>query len=60
MNDQITWINKKLPMTLKEELMAFLRKNVDLFAWTAADMLGIDPEFMSHHLPTFLDVQPIA
>ena len=59
-NDQTTRVYKNLPMSLKEELMAFLRKNVDLFAWTIADMPRIDPEFIRHRLATFPSVRPIA
>ena len=47
-------------MPLKEELVAFLKKNMDLFAWTVANMAGINLEFISHCLSTFLNVQPVA
>ena len=30
--------------------MAFLRKNVDNFAWNAYDALGVDLDFICHHL----------
>lgn len=33
---------------------------MDLFAWTAVDMLGIDLEFMNHRLATFPDVHLVA
>ena len=59
-NDQMTRINKNLSISVKEELMVFLKKNVDLFTWTAADMPRIDQEFISHRLATFLDVRPVA
>ena len=59
-NDQRTRINKNLLVSLKKELVAFLRKNVDLFAWTTVDMPGIDLEFMSHRLATFPDVRLVA
>ena len=49
-------MNKNLPFPLKEKLVAFLRKNMDLFAWIAADMPEINPELISHHLATFPDV----
>ena len=58
--DQTTRINKNLPVSLKKELVAFLRKNVNLFAWIAVDMLGNDSEFMSHRFATFLSVRPVA
>ena len=50
---QTTRINKELPTMLKQDLITFLRSNADLFAWTAADMPRIDPEFMSHQFSVF-------
>ena len=50
---QTTRINKELPTLLKWDLITFLRSNEDLFASTAADMPGIDSEFMSHLLLVF-------
>jgi hypothetical protein len=41
--DHTTQIGSELPANLENELVTFLRKNVDLFAWTPADMPGIDP-----------------
>ena len=58
--NQSSWINKNLPMSLEEELVTFLRKNVDLFVWIAADMPENDPKFMCHHLATFPSVRPVA
>ena len=46
--------------SVKEELLTFLKKNVDLFAWTIIDMPRIDPEFMCHYLAVFSKAQPIA
>ena len=34
----------------KEQLVDFLRKNVDVFAWDAYEAPGIDPNFICHHL----------
>ena len=55
-----TRIKKHIPMSLKKEFVAFLKKNMDLFAWTTTDMPEIDLEFMSHQLATFPDVRPIT
>ena len=57
---QTTRINKNLPTMLKQDLATFLRSNADLFAWTAADMPGISPEFMSHQLSIFPGLKPVA
>ena len=40
----------QLPPQEKEGLIGFLRKNVDVFAWDTYDALGIDPNFICHHL----------
>ena len=57
---QTTRINKNLPTMLKQDLATFLKTNTDLFAWTAADMPGISPEFMSHQLSVFAGSKPMA
>ena len=53
-------ISKSLPNPLKGKLIDFLIENVELFAWTALDMPGIDPEFLSHHLSIFPNVGPMV
>ncbi|XP_025607612.1 uncharacterized protein [Arachis hypogaea] len=37
-----------------------IRANGDLFAWTPADMPGIDPKVMSHHLAVKSKARPVA
>ena len=32
------------------ELIGFLRRNVDVFAWDAYDALGVDPNLICHYL----------
>ena len=34
----------------KQELMVFLRKNINVFAWSAYEALGVDPDLICHHL----------
>ena len=43
-------VGVQLPPQEKQELIEFLRKNVDVFAWNAYEALGIDPNFICHHL----------
>ena len=43
-------VGSQLPLQEKKGLIGFLRKNVDVFAWDAYDALGIDPNFICHHL----------
>ena len=43
-------IEIQLPTQEKEELVEFLRKNVDVFAWNAYETLRVDPSFICHYL----------
>ena len=43
-------IGSQLPHQEREELIEFLRKNIDVFAWNAYEALEVDLEFICHHL----------
>ncbi|XP_074356707.1 uncharacterized protein LOC141696466 [Apium graveolens] len=43
-------IGSQLAPRLKEGLSIFLLANLDVFAWSHSDMVGIDPEIMCHRL----------
>ena len=43
-------VGAKLLPQEKEELVEFLKRNIDVFAWDACDAPGIDPDFIYHHL----------
>ena len=43
-------VGLELPPQEKEELIKFLRKNADMFAWDAYETPGVDPSFICHHL----------
>ncbi|KAI5400275.1 hypothetical protein KIW84_065260 [Lathyrus oleraceus] len=43
-------IGKGLPEETREELVACLKENSDLFAWNAAEMPELDPEIACHKL----------
>ena len=43
-------VGVQLPPQEREELLAFLRKNIDIFAWSAYEALRVDPNFICHHL----------
>ena len=50
-------VGAQLPPQEEEELLAFLRRNIDVFAWNAYESPGVDPNFIYHHLnvnPTIL------
>ena len=48
--EKVTYIGESLQEPLKGKLIWFLQENNDVFAWTAADMPGIDPELITHKL----------
>ena len=43
-------VGVQLPPQEKEELIVFLKKNVNVFAWSAYEAPGVDPNFICHHL----------
>ena len=48
--DKYFQVGVQLPPWEKEELVAFLRKNLDVFAWSAYKAPRVDPNFICHHL----------
>ena len=45
-----TKVGKDLQPSLKDELVKFLKKNLDVFALSHEDMLGIDGDVIEHCL----------
>ncbi|MCI71464.1 hypothetical protein A2U01_0092727, partial [Trifolium medium] len=43
-------IGTGLPNLARKQLKACLRENADLFAWSATEMPGLDPEVTCHQL----------
>ena len=43
-------IGSRLPQQEREELVEFLKQNIDVFAWNAYEAPGVDLEFICHHL----------
>ena len=43
-------IGSQLPQQEKEELIEFLKQNIDVFAWNTYETPRVDPEFICHHL----------
>ncbi|KAL5794732.1 hypothetical protein ACOSP7_003326 [Xanthoceras sorbifolium] len=53
-------LEANLDLAIRNALLAFLRRNLDVFAWTHNDMVGINPEVMAYKLnidPTFKPVR---
>ena len=49
-SEKVTYIGASLKKPLKSQLVTFLQENNDVFAWTTADMPGIDPQLITHRL----------
>ncbi|XP_075655203.1 uncharacterized protein LOC142625428 [Castanea sativa] len=56
--DKFFQVGVQLPPREKEELIFFLRENVDVFTWNAYEASGMDPNFIFHHLNVNPSVTP--
>ncbi|XP_072076564.1 uncharacterized protein [Arachis hypogaea] len=57
--DQITNIGSVFSVGTKQNLIETLKSNSNLFAWTPADMPGIDPNFICHKLAVNPNARPV-
>ena len=51
-------VGAQLPPQEKEELVEFLKRNIDVFAWDACNAPGINPAFICHHLNVNPSITP--
>ena len=54
-----TRIGANLEGKIKKGLICFLRKNIDVFAWSHEDMSGIDPSVITHRLNVHPSSKPV-
>jgi len=52
-------LGRLLSQEEQDEVAAVISRHLDAFAWTAADMTGIDPDFLCHHLTMDAKVRPV-
>ena len=52
--EKFTRIGTSMKEKTKQDLVQFLRKSIDIFAWSHEDMPGIDPSVISHHPSLFV------
>jgi len=57
---KVTRLGTSLSAQDAKLISPMLQENVGVFAWTAADMLAVDPSIIVHKLSTFKDVRPIT
>ena len=43
-------VGSQLPQQERKELVEFLKRNINVFAWNAYEAPGVDPDFICHHL----------
>ena len=51
-------VGSELPPQKKEQLIRFLRENVDVFAWDAYEVSRVDPNFICHNLNVNPSITP--
>ena len=54
--EKIFQVRVQLPPWERQDLIDFLRKNIDVFAWSTYKALGVDPDFICHRL----NINPFA
>ena len=57
--ERCTRVGVDLEGKIKEDLVQFLKKNIDVFAWSHEDMSGIDPSIITHRLNVCPSFKPI-
>ena len=43
-------VGSQLPHQEREELVEFLKRNIDVFAWNTYEAPGVNPDFICHNL----------
>ena len=54
-----TRIRVDLERKIKKDRICFLRENIDVFAWSHEDILGIDPSVITHRLNVYPSSKPV-
>ena len=57
--EKSTRIGADLEEKIKKDLIYFLRENIDVFAWSHEDMLGIDPSVITYCLNIYPSYNPV-
>ena len=57
-SEKLFQVGAQLPPQEKEELIKFLKRNIDVFAWDTCDAPGIDPAFICHRFNVNPSITP--
>ena len=58
--EKFTRIGVSIEEKMKQELVQFLRKSIDVITWSHEDMPGIDPSVITHRLNVYPSSKPIC
>ena len=58
--EKFTRIGTSMKEKMKQDLVQFLRKSIDVFAWCHEDMSGIDPSVITHQLNVYPSSKPVC
>ena len=56
---KFTGIGTSMKMKMKQDLVHFLKKSIDVFTWSHKDMSGIDPSVIIHRLNVYPSSKPV-
>ena len=57
--ERFTKIGTGMGEKMKQELVEFVKKSIDVFAWSHEDMPGIDPNVITHCLNVSSSYKPV-
>ena len=57
--EKFTRIRVSMEGKMKQGLVQFLRKSIDVFAWSHEDMLGIDPSVITYRFNVYPSSKPV-
>ena len=57
--EKFTRIGTSMKMKTKQDLVDFLKKSMDVFAWSHKDMPSIDPSVIIHRLIVYTSIKPM-
>ena len=57
--EKFTRIGTSMKEKAKNDLVQFLRKSIDVFAWSHDNMPRIDPSVITHRLNLYLSSKPV-
>ena len=58
--EKFTRIGTSMKEKTKQDLVQFLRKSIDVFAWSHEDMSGINPSVITHQLNVYLSSKSVC